>query len=215
MLQLENIRLAYGPQLIFSDVNLQVAAGEICCINTGVLDGATTLLKCMGGIVQPVSGSCRIDGTLLPDHPDGRLVQLVSFCYESGGLVSLFSVYENIVLPLVYHRNVKPEALEERVTEIASALFIQDCLHHRVHELNDVQMRLVNLARALVVGAKLLLLDETQEGMSPQMRDAVLDYLLSHRRDRNLTLIMTTTAGDSTDFADRFFSIADKQLREH
>ena len=215
MLQLNEVSLAYGSELIFENVNLQVAAGESVCINTGVLDGSTTLLKCMGGIVEPVSGTCRINGTLLEDYPDERLLQLVCFCYEDGGLVSLFSVYENIILPLVYHQNANPAALEERVTEIADALFIVDCLDKRVHELNDVQTRLVNLARALVVGAKLLLLDEIQEGMSTQMREAILDYLLAYRRDRNLTLIMTTTAGDDTDFADRVFSIADRQLREH
>ena len=214
MLHLDQLCLGFGPELLFENVNMQVDKGAICCIKTGVLDGSTSLLKCIAGIQQTVSGSCRLKGIPLYDYSKVQLLELVCFCYEEGGLVSLFSVYENIVLPLVYHHNVQPTALEQRVGEIAEALFISDCLHKRVHQLNDVQTRLVNLARALVLGAELVLIDELQEGMSAQMRQAVLAYLLAHSRENKLTLIMTTTGGDETAFADRVFFIEDKSVRE-
>jgi len=215
MLHVDGVNLKTDTELIFENVNLHVARGEICCINTGIRDGSTRLLKCMAGILEPTSGCCRIDGIRLSEFPDNSLLQLACFCYEDGGLISLFNVYENIVLPLVYHQNVNPHTLYEQVQGITQSLFIADCLNKRVHELNDVQTRLVNLARALLVGAKFLLLDEIQEGMSPKMRDAVLTYLLSEQSERNLSIIMTTTAGDDTTFAGRIFSIANKQLQEH
>ncbi|MFT5485019.1 MAG: ABC-type multidrug transport system ATPase subunit [Halieaceae bacterium] len=214
MLELENLSITYGSNSVFEDVNLSIATGEMCCIRTGVLDGSTSLLKCAAGLIEPNSGSCKVDGMDVAMYDDDKLLSTVCYCYEAGGLVSLFSVYENIVLPLVYHQNVLPRSLEETVREVAGALYIGDCLDMQVHELNDVQTRLVNLARGVVVGAKLLLLDELQEGMSVEMRKSVLGYLKKLRDDSAVTVIMSTTAGDDTTFADRLFSIEHKGLRE-
>jgi ABC-type transporter Mla maintaining outer membrane lipid asymmetry ATPase subunit MlaF len=214
MLQLEKVKLAFDDTVLFEDLSLRVDSGQICCIRTGVLDGATTLLKCMAGIQEPNSGHCLLKGHSPDSYADAELPHLVCFCYEAGGLVSLFSVYENIVLPLVYHQGVNPATLQSRVAGIADALFIGDCLHQRVYQLNDVQMRLVNMARAVLLGSQLVLLDEFQEGMSPQMRDAVLAYFLAHCREKNVTAIMTTTAGDETGFADRLLAIENERLLE-
>ncbi len=214
-LELQDVSLAGAAGYLFQGVQLEVDAGQVCCIQAGALDGSTTLLKCMAGIVEPSAGRCLVAGRPVSDYGDAELSALVSFCYEDGGLVSLFSVFENIVLPLVYHRGEDPAGLRARVRDIAQALYIEDCLDRRVHELNDVQARLANLARALLTGARLLLVDELQEGMSPAMRDAVLAYLVAQCREQDLTIVMTTTAGDTTDFADRVFQIRDRGVVEN
>lgn len=214
MLALDSVSINFDGSPVFTDVNLLVAQSEICCIRTGVLDGSTSLLKCAGGMRQPSAGVCRVDGEDLYQVSDKRALELVCYCYEAGGLVSLFNVYENIVLPLMYHGSMDPRTLEARVREIAAALYIEDCLHRAVHELNDVQMRMVNLTRAIMLGSRLILLDEMQEGMSLEMKNAVISFLLEKRDREGLTILMTTTAGDDTGFADSVYAIAEHSLRE-
>jgi ABC-type transporter Mla maintaining outer membrane lipid asymmetry ATPase subunit MlaF len=214
MLSLESVQLSRGGNVLFSDIDLKINAGDVCCIRTGSLDGATTLLECMAGLYLPDAGVCTLDAKAIGDYSDLELVDWISLCYEDAGLVSLFNVFENIVLPLVYHHNMDPGMLSEQVDEICGRLFISDCLGKSTHELNDVQTRLVNLARALLTGSRILLMDELQEGMSDTMRQAVLSYLLKLRAEKNLTLIFTTTAGDETGFANRIFSIKHRCLEE-
>ena len=73
---------------------------------------------------------------------------------------------------------------------------------------------MICLARGLVLGSRLLLVDELQEGMSPAQRDDILDYLVNTCRQNGLSMVMTTTAGDVTHFADRHFEIRDRGLQE-
>ncbi|MEH6592484.1 MAG: ATP-binding cassette domain-containing protein [Halioglobus sp.] len=215
MIEIQSATIAYGSNVVLTGVNLKVGRGELCCINTGMLGGSSTLLKCMAGLVKPLKGRCLVNGTDINTIPEKQILQLVCYCYEAGGLVSLFSVYENIILPLVYHHSVDPASLRQRALDVAEALHIADCLDKQVHELNDVQKRLVNMARALVVGSRLLLLDEIQEGMSTDQCASLLSYLREQRDSSGLSVVMTTTAGDDTSFADRVFSVVDKKLREH
>lgn len=214
MLSLDSVHIDFDRTPVFSDVNLHVAQSEICCVRTGVLDGSTSLLKCAAGIQAPAAGICMVDNQDIYQVSDEKLLQLVSYCYEAGGLVSLFNVYENIVLPLLYHGNINPTSLEAQVREVASALFIEECLVRQVHELNDVQTRMVNLARGIVIGSRLLLLDEIQEGMSVEMKNAVISFLQDKRESEGLTVVMTTTAGDDTSFADSVYAISDLSLKE-
>ena len=189
------IRGESGP--IFEGLGVEIRAGEFCCIRTGVLDGSTTLLKCMAGMREPDAGRCLLNGRPYSTYSAAELPRQVSFCHEAGGLLSLFNVYENIVLPMVYHWDIEPDTVHDRVVSIANALQIGDCLERRVHELNDVQQRMANLARALLLESGMLLLDELQEGC----------------REKGISIVMTTTAGDRTGFADRHFEIHDRGLR--
>jgi ABC-type lipoprotein export system ATPase subunit len=214
ILSMRNVDIGGDAGPLFSSLSLEIEPGELCCIRTGTLDGSTSLLKCMAGIREVDSGSCLIKGRPLHSYGDRELPKLVSFCHEDGGLLSLFNVFENIVLPLVYHWGIDPEAVRDRAVAVCEALRIRNCLERRVHQLNDVQRRLSNLARGLILESELLLVDELQEGMSPAMRDSVLDYLVEVCRDKGLSLVMTTTAGDRTGFADRQFEIRDRDLKE-
>ena len=216
MLALESLSISYDGDIVFHDVDFHLATSEICCVRTGVLDGSTSLLKCIGAIRPPSSGRCVVDDIDIHKASERELLRLVCYCYEAGGLVSLFNVYENIVLPVMYHGNTNPREMESFVREVARELFIEDCLDKQTHELNDVQTRMVNLARGVVIGSRLLLLDEIQEGMSAEMKSAVIAFLLNLREQDGRTILMTTTAGDDTSFADSVYYIGEKQLQvEH
>lgn len=82
------------------------------------------------------------------------------------------------------------------------------------HQLNDVQTRMMNLLRAMVFRPKLILLDEVQSGMSHEMRENMLNVLLREQQEHQYAVVMTVTAGDRTDFADRVLAIHNHQLEE-
>ncbi|WP_440905765.1 ATP-binding cassette domain-containing protein [Catenovulum sp. SX2] len=211
-LKVENFHLGFGELSLFEDASLQLAAGEIVCLATGVLDGGTSFLKACAGIVPFQRGTLLVDGEDIDQLSADQIFRKVSYCYESGGLVSLFTVYNNIALPLKYHRNFDNEFIVKRIQFVAEQLEITDILEYDVHQLNDVQLRLVNLARALVIRPKLLLADELQSGMSPVMREKILAILKQYCDETGASLLMTTTAGDSHSIAQRVYRIEDKKI---
>ena len=211
-LAVSDFYLAFADLSLFEAAQIQVEQGEIVCLATGVLDGGTSFLKACAGIVPFQRGTLLVDGEDIQQMPAEQIFRKVAYCYESGGLVSLFTVYNNIAIPLRYHRNFDDDFIDKRIQFVTGELQIQHLLDCDVHQLNDVQLRLVNLARALVIRPRLLLADELQSGMSPNMREQILAILKDYCRDTGASILMTTTAGDSHSIADRVYRIENKKI---
>lgn len=214
MLELRNVWVGSESNPLFQGIDCRFEPGRITSIRKGgVLDGSSTLLKCCAGIIPLQAGviTCKT----LPVHQmaaDSRF-RTISYCFEAGGLVSLFSVYNNIAIPLRYHGICDEDEVEARVQRAMKQLDIEALAHAEPHELNDVQQRLVNLARAFAIDADVLLIDELQTGMSQMMYSRIVGQLQAQAA-RNKTIIMVTTSGDEDDFADRHLLIRDRTLVE-
>lgn len=212
MLELVDFSLRFEDVILFEKVNLLVKENEQICLKTAVLDGGTSLLKCFAGIYPASSGKVLFQGQEVYLLSGQQKFSSVSYCYELGGLISTFSNYDNIALPLLYNDILSKHKIAERVGELAEALQISAIMHKEPHQLNDVQTRLMNLLRGLCIRPKLLLIDEIQAGMSDEMVDDTLAVIKQQQAAFGFSLIMTTTAGDITDFSDRTLTIENRQI---
>lgn len=213
--EIRDLRIEYPDRLLFDHVNLTVDDGELVAVETRVLDGATSLLKGIGGFLTGVAGSVEIDGVELLTDSDLRTRFTIGFVYESEGLLSFYNNFQNISLPLKYHTDMNMQSIMDAVTEVCDLLGIDEALLPlHPHALNDVQTRLVNLARALIARPRLLLIDELEGGMSDELvRDTMTT--LRHRQKQDPMAIIVTTASDLVmEHADRTFAIADCGLKE-
>lgn len=206
-LKLDGISLSFDDKVIFSDLNLQVKPAEIVCVQTGVLDGGSSLLKLAAGLLKPDSGNVVVDGLAMKDMTEQAQFSATCMGFEAGGLLSIFTNYNNIAFPLLYHTDMSKKAIAQRIEPLANALNVQELLQLEPHQLNDVQTRVMNLLRAMVFRPKLVLLDEVQSGMSYDMRENMLNVLLAEQQAHGYSVLMTTTVGDRTDFADRTLAI--------
>jgi len=151
-------------------VELDVAGGETAALVGPNGAGKTTTMRVIMGFVKPVKGTVTIDGrdvTGLSPHDISRMG--VGYAPEDRRLFPSLTVEENLKLP------IRVLGLDENRIELALGLLpqIRDLLGKRASQLSGGQQKLVALARAIIVGTRLLLLDETMEGLSPSMRDLV------------------------------------------
>jgi len=211
-LHVDNISKTYGDIQLFRDTSLLIEPGEIICIKTGVLDGGTTLLKMLAGLTEPDSGKITLNNKVFSEHEPTFLFKNVSMCFEEGGALDVFSNYNNIVLPILYHQDIDPDEIHHRIDRIGTMLNLLDHMDKEPFQLNDVQKRLLNLCRALVIEPSVIIIDELQSGMSKDIRDNVINFLLSEQREKHFSIILTTTAGDRTDFSDRVYRIENYNL---
>lgn len=212
LLAMKDVALGFDYNPIFKHLDFTVAKGEVICIHTGVLDGGSSLLKIAAGLYSPDEGVVEFEGKNVNTFSDSERFCTVCMGFEEGGLLSIFTNYNNIAFPLLYHTNLNADEIRQRIVPLAQRLQIADLLPLEPHQLNDVQTRMMNLLRAMVFQPKLILLDEIQSGMSQSMRDGVLELVLQHQQELGYSIIMTVTAGDRTDFANRTLSIKNGRL---
>lgn len=212
-LTISNLHIEYPGKLLFDNVDLTISDHEIIAIQSEVLDGATSLLKGIAGLLTGVAGEVMLAGQNLLDDPPKELRYKVGFVYETQGLVSLFDVYHNIALPLQFHTNHSDQEIDRRIRSVCDELYIDEELFGlRPFELNDVQTRMVNLARALVTDPYLLLVDELEGGMSEEVIRDTMDRLREWQLRSPMVIIITTSSDLVVRMADRVFRIENYQL---
>ena len=215
MLNVDHLTIEYPDQLMFSDVSFEVNDGEILAIISEVLDGGTSLLKTLAGMLTGIEGRITLDGIdVLEMHPRSRALA-IGYAYEQQGLISLYNVFQNIALPLEFHTDLDAKQTQNRIVSILQELDIDpSLLRLQPHDLNDVQTRLINLARAMILEPKLLLIDELEGGMPEEMIDSVMQVLTARKKRTGQMFVMTTSDERILREADRVLKIQDCQLLE-
>ena len=214
-LTLENLHIEYPKVLLFDRLNFQFSAGSLIGIETDVLDGATSLLKGIGGMLNDIDGRSILNGRNILTMPASERARKVGFVYENEGLISLYDVIQNIALPLEFHTDLTFSQTRSLINTTIKALNVPSALlQMQPHELNDVQTRLVNLARALVMSPELLLIDELEGGMPDDMIDSTMQLLKSKARQDNMTVLLTSSNEHVLREVDQVLKIQSNQLVE-
>jgi ABC-type lipoprotein export system ATPase subunit len=215
MLKVDHLTIEYPDQLMFSDVSFEVKDGEILAIISEVLDGGTSLLKSLAGMLTGIEGRITLDGIDVLGMQSRSRALAIGYAYEQQGLISLYNVFQNIALPLEFHTDLDAKQTQDRIVSILQELDIDpSLLRLQPHDLNDVQTRLINVARAMILEPKLLLIDELEGGMPEEMIDSVMQVLMARKQRTGQMFVMTTSDERILREADRVLKIEDRQLLE-
>ena len=200
---------------MFDDVSLSVSDSEIVAIKTEVLDGGTSLLKGIAGFLNGVSGQSWVDGVDLLDSPAAEAYFKIGYVYEDHGLLSIYNIQQNICLPLQFHTELRSVEIAQKAIYICDLLHIDhSLLAQHPHNLNDVQIRMVNLARALIVKPKVLLIDELEGGMSDEYLQDTMRRLKERQKNHPMAIIITTASEIVMGLSDRVLKIENQDLTE-
>ncbi|MFP6809060.1 MAG: ATP-binding cassette domain-containing protein [Pseudomonadales bacterium] len=212
-LQVKNLHIEYPDKLLFTNVNFELGINEIVSVETQVLDGGTSLLRGVGGFLSGVGGQSMLDGMNLLECSAADRAMRVGYVYEDQGLVSLYSVYRNIVLPLQFHTELDQQEIHQRLLTICHDLNLDESVFGlHPHDINDVQTRLVNIARALIIEPKLLLIDELEGGMSEEYLHATITTLRERQKATPMVILITTASEFVMESSDRVYKIENNDL---
>jgi branched-chain amino acid transport system ATP-binding protein len=167
MLRVSHLNVAIGPIPIVRDANLAVNEGEMCGLIGRNGAGKTTLIRALMGAI-PSSGNVELEHVdLLALPPHRRVAHGVGYMPEDRRLVPEFTVEENIRLPAW---STKMDGVDRRLEWIFSIMpEVAAFAKRRALELSGGQQKMVALARALMAGTRILLLDEPFEGLAPAL----------------------------------------------
>lgn len=181
MLQISNMTVGLGGVVVLHEVSLAVEARSMAGLIGRNGAGKTTLLRAAMGLLPTVGGAVAIDGLDLTGQPAHRRAPLaVGYMPEDRRLAPQLSAEDNIMIPAWSTR--LPDAAE-RMRWIESMIpEIAEFRDRPASALSGGQQKLVALARALMVGRRLLLLDEPTEGIAPVLARRMGEILSDLKR---------------------------------
>jgi len=192
VLQVDSVTKRFGGFLALQDVALKLDAGERLGLIGPNGSGKTTLINCISGALQNDEGAIEFEGrdiTRLPAHQRARLGLARTFQIPKP--FRSMTVLENLRVPLEYAAWSRAE--HRRTTDEAMELLGVMGLRHRAQasaaDLTQVDMRKLELARALAAKPRLLVSDEAMAGLSGSEVDEILEILLA-LNGRGVAVIM-------------------------
>ena len=174
------IEKSFGAVMALSGVDLHVQAGERLGLIGPNGSGKTTLINCITGLLQPDRGRIRFaskDITALPPHRRARLG--IARTFQIPQPFTGMTVWENLLVPLDYLGRTPDRT--HRADEVLRSVALHGRRHDLAEALTQVELRKLELARALVAGPQVLIADEAMAGLS----DVEIDDILQILRDLN------------------------------
>jgi len=163
LLEVRDLEAWYGESHVLHGMNFTVAEGEVATLLGRNGAGKTTTLKAVMGILPERKGAVTFDGHALIALPSYRIARLgVAYCPEERGIFASLNVEENLLLP--------PEVKPGGMTLEAIYELFPNLAEHRASQgtkLSGGEQQMLAIARILRTGARLLLLDEPNEGLAP------------------------------------------------
>ena len=206
MLKLSRLDVSIGSVSVLRGVNMDVPSGKF----TGLIGrngaGKTTLMRAVMGLLAPSAGSIAFDGTefgSLPTHARAR--GGIGYMPEDRRLVPDLTVEENVLLP-AWSGGIKDAAprLQRIYTMIPE---VREFAHRKALLLSGGQQKLVALARALMCGTKLLLLDEPFEGVAPVLAIRLAEVIAALREDGIAIVLTESGLSHSRELLDRIYTV--------
>jgi len=168
MLELKNISKKVGNINHISDVSLRLEKGSLNVLLGPTLSGKTSLMRLMAGLDRPTSGEILMDGKSVVGVPVQK--RNVAMVYQQFINYPSMSVYENIASPMRVAK-LDSKQIDTKVREAADLMKMTPYLDRTVLNLSGGQQQRTALARALVKGAGLVLLDEPLANLDYKLRE--------------------------------------------
>lgn len=200
VIEIHDLHKRFGTQQVHDGIELEVRRGEFLSVIGGSGSGKSTLLHQVIGLLPPDAGSIRVLGASI-NHLDGAAARALrrrwGVLFQQGALFSAFTVFDNIAFPM---RELRKEGwtIDEDMLRDSVALKLRMVglepgdAWKRPAEMSGGMMKRAALARALMLEAELLFLDEPTTGLDPAS-SAAFDALLGElHKELNLTVMMVT-----------------------
>jgi branched-chain amino acid transport system ATP-binding protein len=205
MLRVEGLDVAIGPVPVIRGASLHLNEGEICGLIGRNGAGKTTLLRALMGAIPATGKAVLGDIDLLAQPAYRRVAQGIGYMPEDRRLVPSFTVEQNIRLPTW---TTGADGADERLKWIFSIMpEVANFRDRRSPELSGGQQKMVALARALMAGRQLLLLDEPFEGLAPALARRLGEVMASLKGEGLSILIAESNEVHVADLLSRAFRI--------
>jgi branched-chain amino acid transport system ATP-binding protein len=202
ILQIENIDTFYGLGHILHGLSINVAEGEVVALLGRNGAGKTTTLRSVTGLTPPKKGGIRYKGRDIAGLDPHRVSRLgIALVPETRGIFSYLSAKENLTIAERKGSRWQMQSVLERFPGL------KERLANKGHQLSGGEQQMLAIARALLTGPDLLLLDEPSQGLAPMIVSSVMSTIRDLKKERVSMLLVEQNAEMALQLADRVYVI--------
>jgi branched-chain amino acid transport system ATP-binding protein len=210
MLELRDVRVAYGGVEVLHGIDLAVSAGEVVGMIGPNGAGKSSLLRAISGLQRASKGELDFDGRAITNLAPEQIARLgLALVPEGRQVFKTLTVAENLRLA-ARNRNEAAAQIEQTLQRFP-ILGERATMH--ADRLSGGEQQQLAIARALLGRPKLLILDEPSLGLGPKMIDVIYELLEGLRADGVTMLLVEQNAARTIDFSDRCVVLSAGDLR--
>ncbi len=170
LVEIKDLDFSYDSRPVLAGVNLRVPRGKLVAIMGGSGCGKTTLLRLIGGQLQPSQGEVNFDGQVVHKASYAELYGLrrrMGMLFQFGALFTDLSVFDNVAFPMREHTDLPESVISDLVLMKLNAVGLRGAARQMPASLSGGMARRVALARAIALDPELMLYDEPFTGLDP------------------------------------------------
>jgi phospholipid/cholesterol/gamma-HCH transport system ATP-binding protein len=198
---LQNVSLAFGQRQVFQDLDCAFRTGEISVLAGPSGCGKSSLLRLVGGLLEPQRGDVQVAGQTVVGVKKQTLREIrkqVGMMFQNGALLSSMSIFENLALPLREQHELDEEGIRKKVSSQLVSVGLGDAEGLLPGQLSGGMVKRAALARALISDPEILLCDEPFSGLDPVSVRRIEELLVGLNQDRGMTILLTSHHVPST-----------------
>ena len=197
------------------DINLEIDSGSFMSFVGPSGSGKTTILNLIGGLDVPTVGNLFFKNTKLSSMNRNQMAQYrrknIGFIFQTYNLFPVYSVYENILFPLLLNGSKEKDA-RERVMNIINKVGLSDQIKKRPSQLSGGQCQRVAIARALVKDPLLILADEPTANLDSKNSLQILELMSELNKQYKAAVVFSTHDEKVTRYVRREVGLEDGKI---
>lgn len=219
MLELKNVKKVYVVKnekvMALNDVSYTFEMNNFYGIMGHSGSGKTTLISILGLLESFDSGTYLINGEEVKDFDNNKISKIrrdyVGFVFQDFYLDEYLNVYENVMLPLITHKELSKETKNEMIIEALTKVGIVDRKNHFPSQLSGGEKQRVAIARALINNPKIILADEPT-GNLDEDNEKMIFQILKDLSKEGKCVIVVSHSNEVKNYADKIIKIANGKL---
>ena len=196
-------------------INLEIGSGSFMSFVGPSGSGKTTILNLIGGLDVPTAGNIFFKNTKLSSMNRNQMAQYrrknIGFVFQTYNLFPVYSVYENILFPLLLNGSKEKDA-RERVMNIINKVGLSDQIKKRPSQLSGGQCQRVAIARALVKDPLLILADEPTANLDSKNSLQILELMSELNKQYKAAVVFSTHDEKVTRYVRREVGLEDGKI---
>ncbi|HZB90818.1 MAG TPA: ATP-binding cassette domain-containing protein [Stellaceae bacterium] len=193
---IRGLKKSFGRKVVLDGIDLDIDEHENQVIIGGSGTGKSVLVKCVLGLLEPDSGSIKIDGQEtvgMRGRERDALRQKFGMLFQGAALFDSLSVWENVAFGLIEGRGIaRHRAKDVALQKLGAVGLGADVGELRPSELSGGMQKRVALARAIAAEPEIIVFDEPTTGLDPIMADVINDLIVQCVHDLGVTAVSIT-----------------------
>ena len=196
MLEIRNLRKAFGPLQVLKGIDLDVNKGDVVAILGSSGSGKTTMLRCLNFLERADAGTMDFDGRRIELHRAthaeiNALRRRTGFVFQNYNLFANKTALQNVTEGLIIARKMPPRTAEELAHAQLVKVGMDDRADYYPSQLSGGQQQRVAIARAMAADPEILYFDEPTSALDPELTGEVLAVMRQLAREGRTMLVVT------------------------